>query len=191
MKKIFTVLIVALLAITAITAASAERSDFNSDGKVNLEDFFAFAEKYGARAGDNVYETKYDLDNSGRLDMEDFTLFSEDFNDINNPVYKGVNGYAVNKVNVIPYENRVDAHVTLRNTGDKQETIAVRAYLIDSNGRVVSRSSDGNVRLALRQVHRALLSLDKPEAGKYVLVVEADNNKQNGYTRRYMDVEIK
>ena len=191
MKKILIgMLIIALVSVFGVFA-SAERSDFNNDGNVNLEDFFLFAQSFSARAGDILYESKYDLDSNNKVDMEDFNIFSSDFNEKISPSHKEVSKYDVNKIQVIPYGNRVDAHITLRNLGDKKETVYLRAYLIDGSGRIVSRTSDSDVRLALREVHRSLLSLNRPEPGKYILVVEADNNKQNGYVRRYMDVEVK
>ena len=85
-------LIIALVSVFGVFA-SAERSDFNNDGNVNLEDFFLFAQSFSARAGDILYESKYDLDSNNKVDMEDFNIFSGDFNEKISPSYKEVSKY--------------------------------------------------------------------------------------------------
>src|SRR3989344_7520555 len=78
--------------------------------------------------------------------------------------YKSGYVYAMNKVRVIPYTNRVDVHISLRNTGENIENIDLKAYLIDKYGRVAGRPANSDVRLSTREVRREVLSLDKPEA---------------------------
>ena len=79
---------VALIAATWTTdisvmkppAASAQSAscpgDFNSDGKVNLADFLAFAGGFGTRSGDANYNARLDLDGSGAIDLSDFLAFA-------------------------------------------------------------------------------------------------------------------
>jgi protocatechuate 3,4-dioxygenase beta subunit len=52
-------------------------SDFNEDGRVDLEDFFLFAGAFGRPGtGENA---RFDLDGSGTVDFNDFFLFVEGF----------------------------------------------------------------------------------------------------------------
>ena len=48
--------------------------------QVSFEDFFLFAERFGAEEGDSDYSLLFDIDRNGRIDFEDFFLFAEDFN---------------------------------------------------------------------------------------------------------------
>ena len=54
-------------------------ADFNGDGIVGLEDFFAFAEVYGSVKGDGIYQAKFDLNRNGSIGLEDFFIFAESF----------------------------------------------------------------------------------------------------------------
>ena len=47
--------------------------DFNSDGKVDFDDFFLFADAFGG------HDPFYDLDSSGGIDFDDFFLFADNF----------------------------------------------------------------------------------------------------------------
>ena len=105
--------------------------------------------------------------------------------------YKSGYGYAMNKVRVIPYTNRVDVHISLRNTGENIENIDLKAYLIDKYGRVAGRPANSDVRLSTREIRREVLSLDKPEAGKYILIVEGNDDRINGVTRKALKVNVK
>lgn len=181
------IFVIALLGIAGIVEAG--RSDFNSDGKVDLNDFFDFSSRFGNRAGDAAYESKYDLNNNGRIDEADFGIFQDDFSGRNLQA-KNANSYALNKLYVFPRENRVDAHVTLRSLGDKSTAVRMKVYLLDSQGKAVARAADNSVKLDVREVHREIFTLEKPAAGKYVLVVEVDNGKTNGYLRRAREVVL-
>ena len=105
--------------------------------------------------------------------------------------YKSGYGYAMNKVRVIPYTNRVDVHISLRNTGENIENIDLKAYLIDKYGRVAGRPANSDVRLSTREVRREVLSLDKPEAGKYILIVEGNDDRINGVMRKALKVNVR
>ena len=54
-------------------------ADFNGDGIVNIADFALFADRYGARQGDGIYEAKYDLDNNDVIGLSDFLIFINSF----------------------------------------------------------------------------------------------------------------
>jgi hypothetical protein len=65
-----------LLLVTAIPAetwAQTRSADFNSDGKVDFEDFFLFAAAFGGT------DPNFDLDSDGKVGFEDFYLFAERF----------------------------------------------------------------------------------------------------------------
>jgi hypothetical protein len=54
-------------------------SDFNGDGEVGFTDFILFARAFGARTGDEKYDTRYDLDSSGDIGFSDFIAFAQAF----------------------------------------------------------------------------------------------------------------
>lgn len=53
--------------------------DFNGDGAVNFDDFFAFAGAFGTAQGQAGFDAKLDMDRDGRVDLDDFFLFAEAF----------------------------------------------------------------------------------------------------------------
>lgn len=54
-------------------AAETLVGDFDSDGKVDFEDFLQFAGAWGSG------EAQFDLNDSGRVDFDDFLLFAANF----------------------------------------------------------------------------------------------------------------
>ncbi|MBI2951741.1 hypothetical protein HYY27_06590 [bacterium] len=67
------------LSFGLLRAQTAPRADFNGDGVVTFDDFFLFAEGFGARQGEARFSAKFDLDGKGSVDLEDFFLFAADF----------------------------------------------------------------------------------------------------------------
>ncbi|MBT4512689.1 MAG: T9SS type A sorting domain-containing protein, partial [Chloroflexi bacterium] len=65
--------------VATITEKLALIGDFNGDGVVDFNDFFAFADHFGTEAGDENYVVMYDLDGSGRVDFDDFFIFADQF----------------------------------------------------------------------------------------------------------------
>ena len=55
-------------------------ADFNTDGKVDFQDFILFAEVFGSAQEDDNFEAKFDLNNNGEVEFTDFTLFTAQFN---------------------------------------------------------------------------------------------------------------
>ena len=53
--------------------ATEPRADFTDDGKVDFDDFFAFADVFGST------DVKYDLSGNGRVDYDDFYIFADNF----------------------------------------------------------------------------------------------------------------
>ena len=54
-------------------------ADFNGNGIVDVPDFLAFVEVFGANQGDGTYQAKYDLNSDGTIDVSDFQIFVENF----------------------------------------------------------------------------------------------------------------
>ncbi len=53
--------------------------DFNGDARVDLADFFLFADHFGLSDSAPRWNPTYDLDASGRIDFEDFFVFADHF----------------------------------------------------------------------------------------------------------------
>ena len=53
--------------------------DFDGNGAVNFDDFFAFAGAFGTAQGQAGFDARFDMDRSGRVDLDDFFLFAEVF----------------------------------------------------------------------------------------------------------------
>ena len=53
--------------------------DFDASGEVDFTDFLLFASKFGARQGDERYETQFDLDGDGEVGFGDFLIFAGSF----------------------------------------------------------------------------------------------------------------
>jgi len=195
MKKTIFILALLLIGLFSVTNVNALAGDFNNDGKVDFEDFFLFAWEYGQREGNINYNAKYDLNSNGVVDMADFNLFVSISSFASKPaMQQGVKNegeyrYDLNKVMVVNYPARVDAHVVLRNLG-KESNVDVKVYLLDGKGNVVSRAVDSDVRLSLKEVHREIFTLEKPGKGVYTLIVEADNNRMNGYNKKAVRVNV-
>ncbi len=68
---------IVVLGLLALNAAqvSACPGDFDGNGRVNIADFLAFAEAFGARSGDAKYNAVMDMDGSGAIDISDFLAF--------------------------------------------------------------------------------------------------------------------
>lgn len=54
-------------------------ADFDGNGAVDFEDFFAFAAGFGKKQGDAGFNAKYDLSKNGAVDFEDFFAFVDQF----------------------------------------------------------------------------------------------------------------
>jgi hypothetical protein len=61
------------------SAAAGLASDFDGNGEVGFDDFFAFAAAFGTRQGQAGYEAKFDLSKNGEVDFDDFFIFAGDF----------------------------------------------------------------------------------------------------------------
>ena len=65
-----------LLILTLTSPALALSADFNGDGAVDLDDFFAFAERFSAKRGDGRFDARFDLDGDGEVGFSDFFDFA-------------------------------------------------------------------------------------------------------------------
>ena len=59
--------------------ATTLQSDFNSDGEVDLDDFFLFAAVFGTETGEAGFDPKFDLSVNGKIDFDDFFMFAANF----------------------------------------------------------------------------------------------------------------
>ncbi len=46
---------------------------------MDFDDFFAFADVFGAQQGDAKFNAKFDLNKNGAVDFDDFFIFAGDF----------------------------------------------------------------------------------------------------------------
>ena len=53
--------------------------DFNGDGEVGFTDFILFAQVYGAKRRDGLYEGKFDLNSNDEIGFQDFILFAQSY----------------------------------------------------------------------------------------------------------------
>lgn len=53
--------------------------DYNLDEKVDFDDFFLFADRFGSREGESDWNAAYDADDSGAVDFDDFFRFADAF----------------------------------------------------------------------------------------------------------------
>ena len=60
-------------------SADISSSDFDGNGVVDVADFLAFVDHFGARQGDGRYDAKYDLDSDGVVGISDFLIFIDNF----------------------------------------------------------------------------------------------------------------
>ncbi len=79
-------LILAILSIGLLTQPLQARiesqsgnPDFDASGTVDFTDFLLFAGKFGARQGDERYESRFDLDGDGEVGFGDFLIFAGSF----------------------------------------------------------------------------------------------------------------
>jgi hypothetical protein len=66
-----------LVKLTAAGGAAA--ADFDGDGVVGFEDFFAFADVFGTSRGEARFNAKFDLNGNGSVDFDDFFIFADAF----------------------------------------------------------------------------------------------------------------
>ena len=69
--------LIILVFLVLASSVFALNSDFNNDNKIDLDDFFLFADQYGKNTDAN--NMKFDLDKNGKIDVEDFFIFADHF----------------------------------------------------------------------------------------------------------------
>ncbi len=67
----------ASVAFTVI--ADRRAGDFDGNGAVNFDDFFAFAGAFGTAQGQAGFDARFDMDGNGRVEFNDFFVFAEVF----------------------------------------------------------------------------------------------------------------
>lgn len=53
--------------------------DFDGDSAVGFDDFFQFADRFGSRSGESLFDAAYDLNDDGSIDFDDFFTFADHF----------------------------------------------------------------------------------------------------------------
>lgn len=61
------------------TTSGSLASDFDGNGVVDFDDFFAFAAVFGKKQGEAGFNAKFDLSKNGVIDFDDFFIFAGDF----------------------------------------------------------------------------------------------------------------
>ena len=69
---------------TAVLLAGFDRTvyrlgDFDLDARVDLDDFFLFADNFGTKSGSESWHPKFDLEHNGAIDLADFFVFAGQF----------------------------------------------------------------------------------------------------------------
>ena len=54
-------------------------ADFDGDCVVDFSDFVAFASAFGRTAGDDDFDSRFDLNGNGEIDFQDFLIFASEF----------------------------------------------------------------------------------------------------------------
>jgi uncharacterized repeat protein (TIGR02543 family) len=67
------------LFLSPFSSLAALPGDFNSDGKVDFEDFMLFALAYGSTSVSSNWNAACDLDPDGKIDFEDLMLFAVNY----------------------------------------------------------------------------------------------------------------
>ena len=57
-----------------------ESYDFNSDGKIDFDDFSMFMNSYGTEKNEAGWDATYDLNSDGIIDVSDFEIFNNYYN---------------------------------------------------------------------------------------------------------------
>ncbi len=72
--------IAVILTLSVVLEVSAESlPDFDGNGIVDIPDFLLFVDHFGAKRGDETYESRYDLDGDGEISVSDFLIFIDHF----------------------------------------------------------------------------------------------------------------
>ena len=68
-----------LISADPFQPSPASLCDFDGDGRVDFDDFFWFAERFGRSSGQPGFDPLFDLDGDGSIGLEDFFRFAERF----------------------------------------------------------------------------------------------------------------
>ena len=69
----------------ALRIARRQQSDFNGDTSIDLSDFFALADAFGAAPNAKNWNENADLNRDGIINLDDFFAFIDSFNRANLP----------------------------------------------------------------------------------------------------------
>lgn len=72
--------VLVLIVVSGVSGRCVDSpADFDGDGIVGFDDFFLFADHFGATAEDNAWDSAYDLDGDPDIDFDDFFVFADAF----------------------------------------------------------------------------------------------------------------
>ena len=70
---------IAVVSVADTAISAPDSSDFDGDGDVDFDDFFQFADVFGATPTAPAWDPAFDLDESGEVDFDDFFRFADAF----------------------------------------------------------------------------------------------------------------
>lgn len=137
--------------------------DFNGDGKVTFDDFFLFADAFGAKRGEKNYEERFDLVGDGQIGFGDFFLLADNFGKsdednarlLSNGVYKVKDGQPIeikdhepgSPVEFITSEEvnnlRNGIHIYDAETGQKLTDYEVRSEQLEDGSMIIQIYGNG------------------------------------------------
>ena len=71
--------VIAVVSVADTAISAPDPSDFDGDGEVDFDDFFRFADAFGATPTAPAWDPAFDLDESGEVDFDDFFRFADAF----------------------------------------------------------------------------------------------------------------
>ena len=127
---------------------------FGADNKVGFDDFFVLADRFGLTAGDEGFDSAFDLRTDNRIDFDDFFLFADNFG-------RGIEGSA----KVLPVlaglntDARLDLNAgsTLPRIGEELTVAVDLADFVEVKGYGFSVNYDPTVLEFVRAAHDANL----------------------------------
>lgn len=75
----------------SVVLQSSPSPDFDESGVVDIADFLLFVDAFGAKEGQEQYESKYDLDGNGEIGIPDFLIFADNFGKVVTPAPTDLN----------------------------------------------------------------------------------------------------
>ncbi len=62
--------------LSILNVSGARPGDYDGDGSIGFDDFVLFAQTFGSRLGEPLYDLRFDMDGDGGIGFSDFVLFA-------------------------------------------------------------------------------------------------------------------